>query len=193
MYTIKNNSIYQYEIKKSKFITLLYKVNTIEEVNEILLSVNKTYSDARHCCYGYKLGNIQKFSDDGEPGGTAGLPIMEVINKKNLDYILCIVVRYFGGIKLGAGGLVRAYSKAVNDAIEENEIIELTEGYLVKIEANYDNQKQLDYIFSNNIKKKDFDEKVIYYIEIEKDKIDNVKDFNYEIINEVWIEKTELI
>lgn len=181
--------MYQYEIKKSKFITLLYKINNIEEVNEILLKVNKTYNDARHCCFGYKLGNIQKFSDDGEPGGTAGLPIMEVINKKNLDYVLCVVVRYFGGIKLGAGGLVRAYSKAVNDAIEENEIIELTEGYLIKIEANYDEQKQLDYIFSKNIKKKDFDEKVIYYIEIEKDKIDSVKEFNFEIINELWMEK----
>jgi len=190
MYTIKNNSIYQYEIKKSKFITLLYKVNTIEEVNEILLSVNKTYSDARHCCYGYKLGNIQKFSDDGEPGGTAGLPIIEVLNKKNLTNILCIVVRYFGGIKLGAGGLVRAYSKAVRDAIEENTIIGLAHGYLVRFEANYDEQKQYDYQFSDKVIKKDFNEKIIYYVEIKKDDTSLLENIDYQILEERMIKES---
>ena len=189
MYTIKNNSMYQYEIKKSKFITLLYKVNNVEDVNNTLQEINKTYNDAKHCCFAYNIDDIQKFSDDGEPGGTAGLPIMEILNKKNLNFILCVVVRYFGGIKLGAGGLIRAYSKATNDAIENNKIIELKKGYLIKIEANYDEQKQLDYMFSKNIKNKKFDEKVVYYIEIEKDRIDDVINFNTKIINEIWIEK----
>lgn len=189
MYTIKNNSIYQYEIKKSKFITLLYKVNTLNEIETILDKIRKEYEDATHCCFGYKINNIQKFSDDGEPGGTAGLPIMEVINKKNLDYILCIVVRYFGGIKLGAGGLVRAYSKAVREAIDNNEIIELTEGYLVKIISNYEEQKQLDYLFQKNIISKEFNENIIYQLKIEKENIDKLDNYNYKIIEEIMIEK----
>lgn len=189
MYTIKNNSIYQYEIKKSKFITLLYKVNTINEIENILKEIKEEYEDATHCCFGYKINNIQKFSDDGEPGGTAGLPIMEVINKKNLDYILCIVVRYFGGIKLGAGGLVRAYSKAVREAVDNNEIIELTEGYLIKVTATYEEQKQLDYLFQKNITNKDFNENIIYEIKIEKENIDKLNNYKYEIIKEIMIEK----
>ena len=189
MYTIKNNSIYQYEIKKSKFITLLYKVNTLNEIETILDKIRKEYEDATHCCFGHKINNIQKFSDDGEPGGTAGLPIMEVINKKNLDYILCIVVRYFGGIKLGAGGLVRAYSKAVREAVDNNEIIELTEGYLVKIISNYEEQKQLDYLFQKNIISKEFNENIIYQLKIEKENIDKLDNYNYKIVEEIMIEK----
>lgn len=189
MYTIKENTTYQYEIKKSKFITILYKVNDLEEIEKYLLENQKKYQDATHCCYAYKMGNVQKFNDDGEPGGTAGLPIMEVINKKNLDYVLCIVIRYFGGIKLGAGGLVRAYSKAVRDAIDNNEIIELTEGYEIKLEVSYEEQKQLDYVLSNNIIKKEFNEKVTYYIEIKKEDITNLQNYNYEIIKEKWIER----
>lgn len=190
MQTIKENSIYQYEIKKSKFITLLYQVNNIEEIENILQNTKSTYKDATHCCYAYKLKNSQKFSDDGEPGGTAGLPIMEVINKKDLSNILCIVVRYFGGIKLGAGGLVRAYSKAVRDAIDQNEIIKLSEGYLIKLEANYDEQKQYDYLFTNKIIKKDFNEKIIYYLEIKTSEIELLKNTNYKIIEERMIKES---
>lgn len=191
MYTIKENSTYQYEIKKSKFITLLYKVNSLIEVDSILATIKEKYSDATHCCFAYKIGGIQKFSDDGEPGGTAGLPIMEVINKKNLDYILCIVVRYFGGIKLGTGGLVRAYSKAVREAVDDNQIIELEEGFLIKIETVYDKQKELDYLFSKNVVKKEYQEKVIYYIEISSNQL-SVINYDYEIIEPILIEKVQV-
>ena len=190
MYTIKENSIYQYEIKKSKFITLLYKVTDTIEIDNILSNIKKEYNDATHCCFAYKINNIQKFSDDGEPGGTAGLPIMEVINKKNLDYILCIVIRYFGGIKLGAGGLVRAYSKAVRDAIDNNTIIELEKVYLIKIETSYEKQKELDYFYSNSIIKKEYNEKVVYYIEITQNKLKNINS-DYEILKEIYIEKVQ--
>ena len=189
MKTIKENSSYQYEIKKSKFITFLYRVNNIEEVENILQEMKNTYKDATHCCYAYKLTNIQKFSDDGEPGGTAGLPIIEVLNKKDLNNILCIVIRYFGGIKLGAGGLVRAYSKAIREAIDNNEVIELIEGYVIKLETNYEEQKQYDYLFNNKIIKKEFKEKVIYYIEIKKEELSNLQNYHYEIIEEKWIER----
>jgi len=190
MLTIKQNSIYQYEIKKSKFITLLYQVNSLEEIENILDNTRNNYKDATHCCYAYKLQNIQKFSDDGEPGGTAGLPIIEVLNKKNLTNILCIVVRYFGGIKLGAGGLVRAYSKAVRDAIEENTIIGLAHGYLVRFEANYDEQKQYDYQFSDKVIKKDFNEKIIYYVEIKKDDTSLLENIDYQILEERMIKES---
>ena len=190
MRTIKENSSYQYDIKKSKFITLLYQVNNIEEIENILQTTRTTYKDATHCCYAYKLKNVQKFSDDGEPGGTAGLPIIEVLNKKDLSNILCIVIRYFGGIKLGAGGLVRAYSKAVRDAIEQNEIIQLTEGYLIELEANYDEQKQYDYLFSDKIIKKEFNEKIIYYLEIKKEDLNSIRNINYKIIEERMIKES---
>lgn len=189
MLTIKENSIYQYEIKKSKFITLLYKINSIDEVNKLLEETKKKYFNATHYCYAYKIKNIQKFSDDGEPSGTAGLPIMEVLNKKDLDYILCIVVRYFGGIKLGAGGLVRAYSKAIREAIDNNTIIKLVEGYLVQIETDYDNQKQYDYLFTDKIIKKEFNEKIIYYLELKKEDMTLIKNINYKILEERMIKE----
>lgn len=189
MYTIINPSIYQYEIKKSKFITLLYPIQEIEEVDYYLRNAKNIYKDATHYCYAYKLGNFQKFSDDGEPGGTAGLPIIEVLNKRDLNNVLCIVIRYFGGIKLGAGGLVRAYGKAVRNVIDCNEIIELVDGYSIRIEVDYDGQKHHDYLWKNWIVEKKFGEKVIYKLEIEKKKIDEFQNYNYQILEEKQIRK----
>ena len=111
MYVLKDNLESLIEIKKSKFITKIYKVYSIDEVNTILDKLREEYKDSTHICYAYRIGNVAKFSDDGEPGGTAGLPMMDTLIKKELDYILTVVIRYFGGIKLGSGGLVRAYSK----------------------------------------------------------------------------------
>lgn len=189
MFTIKEHSIYQCEIKKSKFITLLYPISNLEEIDNILKQVKMAYKDATHYCYAYKLKNIQKFSDDGEPGGTAGLPIIEVLNKKQIDYVLCIVIRYFGGIKLGAGGLVRAYSNSVKTAIDNNKLIELTDGFLIKIISSYDNQKQLDYLLKDYNIKKEYNENIIYYLEIEKKDLNILNNINYEIIQEIKIEK----
>ena len=101
-------------IDKSKFITTLYPVESVEEIECVLTATRKKYYDATHNCYAYIFdnGRIQKCSDDGEPGGTAGYPILNVLKKKNLTNVLVAVVRYFGGIKLGAGGLTRAYTKS---------------------------------------------------------------------------------
>lgn len=104
------------EIKKSKFIGLYYEVESVEEVKEILESLKKEHKKARHLPYAYKIGNIAKKTDDKEPSNTAGLPIYNIIERKNLNNVLIVVVRYFGGIKLGAGGLLRAYSEAANNA-----------------------------------------------------------------------------
>lgn len=188
MLTIKENITNEYEIKKSRFITLLYKIDDIKEVNEILENVKGIYKDATHYCYSYKLDSTEKFSDDKEPSGTAGLPMMEVLNKRGLNHILCIVIRYFGGIKLGAGGLVRAYSKAVRDALDKVETIELVEGYLIRITTSYEEQKKYDYLFKDKIMKKEFNDQVIYYIELEKEEI-NKLNIDYQILGNSWIKK----
>ncbi len=107
-----------YEVKKSKFIGLYYEVDSIEEIDEILSILKKEHKKARHFPYAYKVGTKVKKTDDKEPANTAGTPIYNIIEKKNLDNTLIVVIRYFGGIKLGAGGLFRAYSKAASEATE---------------------------------------------------------------------------
>lgn len=107
------------EIKKSKFIGLYYEINSIDEAKEIIETLKKEHKKARHIPYAYKVNNTAKKSDDKEPSNTAGLPIYNIIERKNLDNCLVAVVRYFGGIKLGAGGLLRAYSDAANKAVSQ--------------------------------------------------------------------------
>ncbi len=103
------------EIKKSKFIGIAYQVDSATEVEMILKELKREHKKARHIPYAYKIGTLAKKSDDKEPGNTAGSPIYNIIEKKKLDHILIVVIRYFGGIKLGAGGLIRAYSSAANE------------------------------------------------------------------------------
>ena len=119
-------------IKNSRFICLTYQINDISQVKTNLEEVKTKYPNATHYCYAYILDNISHESDDGEPSGTAGIPILQVLEKNDLNHVLCIVVRYFGKIKLGAGGLVRAYTKSVVECIKDK-IIFLKKGYEVKI------------------------------------------------------------
>ncbi len=109
---------YTLEIKKSKFMGYYYQVDSIEEVNDILDNLKKEHKKAKHLPYAYKINGQIKKSDDKEPSGTAGMPILNIIDKNNLNYVLIVVVRYFGGIKLGAGGLVRAYSNTAKECIK---------------------------------------------------------------------------
>lgn len=109
---------YTLEVKKSKFIALYYEINQVEEVETILKTLKKEHKKARHMPYAYKIDNNIKKSDDKEPSGTAGMPILNIIDKNNLNNTLIIVIRYFGGIKLGAGGLIRAYSNAAKEVIK---------------------------------------------------------------------------
>lgn len=126
MKTITNKSEHLYIINKSKFISIAYPVTTDSECKDILKTLANEYSDATHICYAYilKSPSIEKCSDNGEPSGTAGKPILEVLKKKSLVNILCVVIRYFGGKKLGAGGLIRAYSTSAIGVIDKCEIIE---------------------------------------------------------------------
>ncbi len=110
---------YSFEIEHSRFIGLVYRVFTVEEAKTYLAEVRKKYSDATHIVHAYRIGStIAHSSDDHEPSGTAGVPIREVLEKNDLTDLIAIVVRYYGGIKLGAGGLARAYSKAISSALD---------------------------------------------------------------------------
>jgi len=111
---------YTLEIKKSKFIGLYYEIETLNEIDEILSNLNKVHKKAKHIPYAYKLDNYIKKSDDKEPSGTAGMPILNIIEKNNLNNTLIVIIRYFGGIKLGAGGLLRAYSNTAKEVIKRN-------------------------------------------------------------------------
>ena len=189
MKTIETNITSEIVIKNSRFITLLYKINDTS-IDKILDEVKTLYPKATHYCYCYRLNNAQKSSDDGEPGGTAGIPMLNVFIKEDIINVLAITVRYFGGIKLGAGGLVRAYTKSLTTALQEAKMIDLTEGYLVKITINYDSQKQLDYTLRDmNIINKEYNDNVCYLVEINKDNINLLDNYNIEIIEERMIEK----
>lgn len=116
---IEQESVFNQEIKKSKFIAHSFIVHNIEDVSQKLKFLEKKHNDATHICYAYSiLPNIEKCFDDGEPQGTAGKPILDCIKKNNINNVLVAVVRYFGGIKLGAGGLVRAYSSGVSGVLD---------------------------------------------------------------------------
>ena len=106
-------------IKKSKFIAKLYNINNEDEVKNILDELKKEYKKATHICFAYSINGKEKAFDDGEPNHTAGLPILNVIHLKKMDNVLIVVIRYFGGIKLGAGPLTRAYSKSASEIIKK--------------------------------------------------------------------------
>lgn len=126
--------------KKSKFICHLFNVTSADEVTEIIKAEKKKYYDAKHHCYAYVMGDDGsdiKCSDDGEPSGTAGRPMLDILQKEGLTDILCVVTRYFGGTLLGTGGLVRAYSAALKDAIDKSAFKNETEAVIVKYKYGY--------------------------------------------------------
>lgn len=164
MYTIKDNIKNELIIKNSRFITLLYKIKDKEEVDNLLQEAKITYPKANHYCYAYKIGtNIKKTSDDKEPSGTAGLPMLNILEKEDITNILAITIRYFGGIKLGAGGLVRAYSKSVKEALRKIEIIKLVPGIICNITIPYQLEKEtIKEIGEQNIISKTYLEQITY-------------------------------
>ena len=126
--------------KKSKFICHLFTVTSADEVTEIIKAEKKKYYDAKHHCYAYVMGDDGsdiKCSDDGEPSGTAGRPMLDILQKEGLTDILCVVTRYFGGTLLGTGGLVRAYSAALKEAIDKSTFKNETEAVIVKYKYGY--------------------------------------------------------
>ena len=137
----KNLETYIIE-KKSKFISNIIYVNSTQEAEEKLKQIKKKYYDAKHNCYAYRIMEgeniLERSSDDGEPSGTAGMPILDILRGKKIGNVL-VVTRYFGGILLGTGGLVRSYSEATNKAILENNLLEMEMGYEMEITLDYKN------------------------------------------------------
>lgn len=190
MYSIKNNNKYEETIKYSKFISLIYRVYTKEEVKEYLNKTKENYPSATHYCYGYVIDNDIKSSDDNEPSKTAGIPILNQIINNKLNYTLIIVVRYFGGVKLGVGPLTRAYAKVAREVITPNNIITLTKGYDINITFTYNDIKNIDYLLKDSyIINKTFKDNITYNVIISKDILDKLNNYNITINKETYIEK----
>mgnify|MGYP004617055239 FL=1 len=169
--------------KKSRFIATLFYVNSVEEAEEKIKIIKKRYYDAKHNCFAYIVNDdkvfIKKSSDDGEPSGTAGAPMVEILEKQGLANLLIVVTRYFGGILLGTGGLVRAYSDSLKKALEKATIVELEQGFELDVELDYSNFEKFKYYCSKNninIINCTYLDNVICKIElneIEKEKLEN--------------------
>jgi uncharacterized YigZ family protein len=138
--TLKTNSEGLYKEKGSRFISFAIPVTSLAEIKEIISEKRKEYHDARHICYAYIIGpegQETRSSDDGEPSGTAGRPILGILQSNNLTNTLIIVVRYFGGTKLGTSGLIHAYKEAAADAVSNNTTVEKTIDQTIKIKFEY--------------------------------------------------------
>ena len=194
MKTISKNIENEIIINKSRFICKLVKVYSEEDVMNALNNVKEEYKDATHYCYSYIINNTERFNDDGEPGGTAGMPILNVLKQNELNYVLCIVIRYFGGIKLGAGGLVRAYTKSASECLNNSTLKELKIGFSIKILFDYDKVRLIDYTLNNiDIKDKTFEDKITYTFDISNENYSKIKEILSSNCNEISISDNILI
>ena len=193
MKSIKFNIENEFIIKKSKFITKLYFVTSEIKIKNILNENKNDYKDATHICYAYILNNVQRFNDDSEPSGTAGMPILNVLKNNNLNNVLCVVIRYFGGIKLGAGGLIRAYCSSVSEALNKTEIINVVNGKKIELTFSYDDIKKVNHIINGiNIVDKQFDENVKYIIIVKEKNVNSLINQLTELCN-IKIKENTLI
>lgn len=135
-------------IKKSEFITLINKIVSEDDAILDLELINKKFSDATHICYAYVVNNKEKCFDDNEPSGTAGKPILNVIKQKKLTNVLVVVIRYFGGVKLGAGGLVRAYTQAVTECLNKATIVDVKQMCNISFHIDYNKAFNI-YVLTN--------------------------------------------
>lgn len=190
MFSIRDNDKFEMVIKNSKFISLIFRVYSKDDVNNILNSVKNEYQGATHYCYGYVIDSDIRANDDNEPSGTAGYPILNQITSNNLNYTLIVVVRYFGGIKLGAGPLTRAYAKVARNVINSNNIVMLEKGYDISINFNYNDIKDIDYILGNcKIINKFFDNDITYNVYVNNDTLNKLSKYNVTINRDMYIEK----
>lgn len=181
-----------YEIHKSKFYCLLYPVTDLKMVHRYLEEAKTTYPNATHYCYAYIVGNQKHCSDDGEPSKTAGMPILNVLEKQNLHFILCIVVRYFGGILLGAGGLVRAYTNAVVKTLDSVSYVDFVLGKELLLTFSYVHKKMVDSILGNfDLLDANYQEQITYHIQLAnvnlKDCLERLTPFvTYQILDDCY-------
>lgn len=167
--------------KKSKFIATLCYIKNEEQANNLIKDIKKQYHDARHNCFAYRImtesGVVERFSDDGEPSGTAGGPMLNILGKNNLCNVLVVVTRYFGGILLGTGGLVRAYSDATIKVINSATIARETIGLEAEIEIEYAQLEGFKYYCNkNNIRIVNvvYEDNIKCYVEVTKEELENI-------------------
>ena len=187
--TIKEYGEDETIINKSSFIGYAMPVETEEDALKFIDRIKTKHKDATHNVYAYVLGkdsNIQRFSDDGEPSGTAGIPALEVLKKEDLRNVVVVVTRYFGGVKLGTGGLIRAYTKGAKIALEAGEIVEMTLHEKIKIKIDYTNYGKIENFLLNGeylVNDTIYDEAVNIVVSIKFDEIDNFKKDIMELTN----------
>jgi uncharacterized YigZ family protein len=153
-FTIKDEATAQFDEKKSIFIGHVKRIYNEDEPKEFINKIKSEHREARHNVYAYVIGEnkgIQRYSDDGEPQGTGGIPVLEVMKKNEITDAVVVVTRYFGGILLGKGGLVRAYSKGAAVAVSEGGIVEKVKGSVVDIIIEYDMLGKVQYLFEQNL------------------------------------------
>ena len=198
--TINQNISAEIVEKKSKFIANVFYVETVEEAEEKVKEIKKKYFDARHNCFAYSVftkdGIVNRFSDDGEPSGTAGGPMLNILNGKELTNIVVIVTRYFGGILLGTGGLIRAYTGATQEALGKLEDVYKDLGLEAKLVTTYPELEKLKYYLKQNqieITNTEYNETVEVYVDITEEKYNNILkakekyELNFELV------KTEVL
>ncbi|BBD22123.1 YigZ family protein [Streptococcus constellatus] len=187
--TIKEDGQVQEEIKKSRFICHIKRVTTENEARNFIQAVKKEHYKATHNCSAFILGErseMKRSSDDGEPSGTAGVPMLGVLENHQLTNVCAVVTRYFGGIKLGAGGLIRAYSSNVALAIKEIGIVHIKEQLGLRIALSYSQYQELpNFLKANHLQEQDtsFTEQVQTTIFVDKDDKDSVIEELIELFN----------
>lgn len=162
--TVKGYGEHEINIERSRFITYVTRAETEEEAQEFITSIKKKHHDANHNCSAYMIGEnnlIQKANDDGEPSGTAGVPMLEVLKKRDLKDTVVVVTRYFGGIKLGAGGLIRAYGRATSEGLNATGIVERRLMRVMKTKIDYTWLGKLE----NEVRSSHYQLKEIHYLE----------------------------
>lgn len=172
----------EYSIKKSRFIASLHEVQTETEAAAYIARIRKQYWDARHNCYAYQIGAgglLQKSSDDGEPSGTAGKPMLEVLKKQGITNTVVVVTRYFGGIKLGASGLIRAYGHAVTLGLEAASIADYKPYDVLAVRLAYPFVSMMERLapdYHIRIAQRDFADTVTFTLEIPQESTEKVKE-----------------
>lgn len=189
MKTIIEGKMAEVTEKKSRFIANIFHVESVTEADEKIKQINKKYYDAKHNCYAYIVDGIEKCSDDGEPSKTAGAPMLDILKKNEFTNVLVVVTRYFGGILLGTGGLVRAYSEATKRAIENSDVVEIVSGERYIIEVLYENVNNVLY-WCNKLNIKICEN--VYATTI-KLTIESTKEDKEKLINNVEIENIKVV
>lgn len=181
--TIKQAHTIENVINKSRFIAHIKPISSEDEAKAFINEMKQTHKEANHNCSAYTVGdhmNIQKANDDGEPSGTAGVPMLEILKKLDVHDVCVVVTRYFGGIKLGGGGLIRAYSGAVRDVIYDIGRVELRDAIPTTVTINYDLTGKFEYELASTsyiLRDTTYTDKVSYQIDVVQSEYDNFIEF----------------